>query len=826
MKHILAFCLLLISVTVLAVPAKRIKKNITLADGTQKEVVLVGDENIHYYLDAENVAYTCDEKGVFRKDDRRKLEDKWKERLARRNKHRIERAEARGLNMTPKTMQEPSLRHRAQWGAEQNPISGDKTGLVILVNFPDKVLKDAHGQEYYGGFFNQVGFSKDGNYGSVHDYFYECSYGLFNVTFDIYGPVTVSKSYTYYGKNDSSGYDLYPGEMVIEVCDLAHELGVDFSKYDWDGDGMVDQVFLIYAGYGENAGAPTNTIWPHECTLTEEADFGDGNGPVTYDGVTVDTYAVSCELDNTVGSTPAGIGTACHEFSHCMCLPDFYDTSGNTYYGMDAWDLMDYGTYSGNNHGNCPAPYTSYERMYCGWLTPKVLNEPCFVTDMKTLYETPEAYIIYNDANHNEYYMLENRQGEGFDAFSPAKGMLVLHVYFDREAWKKNTVNYTSMQRMTIIPADGILSSTSNRGDTWPGRTGNRALTDDSNPAAKLYATNLNGEKLMGKPIEDIEDVEGRISFVFNGGVAIGTPVALKATGVSDDGFTARWDAVEGVTRYNVQLTATDLAEQQYTLADLALLQEDFNNFNNGNTTDGSIDIGEMLDNYTAVPNWEGEKLYTTPQNEVKMGSARIDGFLYTPWLTPKSDIVTLVFTARSYNDTTSELQLAMGFDYEGDAIKEIQLTSESVRYIFPVKTMGKAFWWGLTGDGRCYISEMCAYEGELTEEEIAEGVVSRRSTQTSEVETDGNSYVFTNLSNQRKYSYTVCALNDKVRSKWSNAIEVRLQTDEETALLNVNVNDNVNHYYSLDGRKIPALQRGVNIVRMADGTVRKIVRP
>lgn len=517
MKIIWAFFLLLVSFSALAVPAKRVKKTVTLADGTQKEVMLVGDENIHYYLDAESIAYTCNADGKVVRSDRLELEYKWRERLVRRNKHRMERAEARGLNTTPKTMQEPGFRRRAQWGAEQNPISGDKKGLVILVNFSDKDLQAKHGHEYYDKFFNEVGFSEDGNYGSVHDYFYESSYGQLNLTFDVYGPVNVSKSYTYYGRNDSVGNDLYPGEMVAEACSLVYELGADFSKYDWDNDGLVDQVFLVYAGYGENSGAASSTIWPHECTLTEEAQYGDGEGPVTFDGFTIDTYAVACELDGTSGKIPYGIGVACHEFSHCMCIPDFYDTNG-TYFGMDAWDLMDYGCYNGGNRGTCPIPYTSYERMYCGWLAPKVLSEPCVVTDMKTLYESPEAFIIYNDANHNEYYMLENHQGEGFGACEPAKGMLVLHVYFDSKAWTRNIVNNNSMQRMTIIPADGILSYISNSKDTWPGRTGNTDLTDTSSPAATLYVENKDGRKLMGKPIENIEDVNGKISFNFNGG--------------------------------------------------------------------------------------------------------------------------------------------------------------------------------------------------------------------------------------------------------------------------------------------------------------------
>ena len=131
MRYFFAVCLLMISASIMAVPAKRIKKTITLADGTHKEVMLIGDENIHYYLDDNNIAYTCNEEGVFVRRDRRNLENQWNERLARRNRHRLQRAKDRGMVMSPMALRESGSHRRAQWGAEQNPISGEKKGLVI-----------------------------------------------------------------------------------------------------------------------------------------------------------------------------------------------------------------------------------------------------------------------------------------------------------------------------------------------------------------------------------------------------------------------------------------------------------------------------------------------------------------------------------------------------------------------------------------------------------------------------------------------------------------------------------------------------------------------
>ena len=807
----MAVCLLMLSTVALAVPAKRVKKTITLADGTKKELTLVGDENMHFYVDADENVYVMDADGVYQRKNRRTVEKQWQERLARRNKHRMERAKARGMNISPKILPQNGNRHRAQWGAEQNPISGDKKGLVILVNFSDLTLNQAHRHEFYDGFFNEVGFNKGGNNGSVHDYFYECSYGQFNLTFDVYGPVTVKNSYSYYGQNNSDGYDMHVGELTAEACQLVDGLGADFSKYDWDKDGEVDQVYIVYAGYGENAYAPENTIWPHESTLSDCAQLGDGQGALMLDGVKVDTYAMSCELDGNSGNDPAGIGTACHEFSHCMCIPDFYDVDNNGHYGMNKWDLMDYGSYSGpNDGGGCPTPYTCYERMYCGWLTPTVLSDPCEIGEMKSLYEAPEAYIIYNDKEPNEYYMLANYQNDGFGACNPAHGLLVLHVYFDSDIWMENSVNTSYIQRMTIIPADGKLSMATNDGDTWPGKKGKTALTDTSSPAASLYVANTDGRKLMGKPIEEIaESADGKMSFIFNGGELIDVPVAMDATNVTQDGFTANWTTVEGATGYKVQLTATDIEDQHYSLEDVTLLNEDFSGFNNGKTNDGSTDLGSKLDNYTKMAGWEGERLYTTPNNEVKMSAKSGGGWICTPDLATKNHVVTLVFTVRKYGNDNEPMYVAYGegADYEGDYLDdEIELTAEPVRHVITIPVTEDSFWWGLECEKRCYISEMCAYDCELTEEQIAAGTITKKETETTFVTTEGNFFQFTGLSPKREYSYVVRATKDTAASKWSNSIEVKLLS-EETGIEEIPNSpiklQNEEGVYDLTGRKI-----------------------
>ncbi len=505
MKRLLSFILALVSVLpLLCVPAKRNKTTLTLADRTQVKVTLRGDETFHFYQSEDERAFILD-------SSLRPLEINLHEANLRLNN-----AVQANNNRRARRME----KRKAAWGAESNPISGKKKGLVILANFSDKEMY--HSQAKFNDFFNLEGYSENYAGGSVHDYFYSQSYGQFDLTFDVVGPVTVSKPLAYYGENDSYGNDKYAAQMVAEAVQLADE-EVNFANYDWDGDGMVEQVFIIYAGYGENADAPANTIWPHEYELSIAGLYGDGPGALNLDGVTIDTYACSCELEGNSGLVISGIGTACHEFSHCMCLPDMYDINGVSF-GMDAWDIMDYGCYNGyNENAGTPTGYTSYERMYCGWLTPIELTEGCSIKDMPALTNQPVAYILRNEKKPSEYYMLENRQQESWDAYNYGHGMLILHVDFDKYAWMNNEVNAKSMhQRMTIIPADNLLTMKTLEGDTWPGPKMKTSLTDDTTPAAKLYNENTDGRKFMGKPITDISETNGKINFKFNGGAPNG----------------------------------------------------------------------------------------------------------------------------------------------------------------------------------------------------------------------------------------------------------------------------------------------------------------
>lgn len=414
--------------------------------------------------------------------------------------------------------------HRSPSLGDFKHYEGQYKGIIILANFNDRQFKEGHDLTLYDNVANAEGFTNEmGFKGSVRDYFLSQSRGKFDFSFDVVGPVELSHSYKYYGEDaaDGSSHNIRAGEMIAEACQLVGN-DIDWSQYDWDGDGEVEQVFVLFAGEGQHNSTDTYTIWPHKHALSD-SDYGK---TLQMGDHIINQYACSSEMFTS--SMVSGIGVICHEFSHCFGFPEHYDaalgSSGN--FGMNRWDVMGLGNYNGN--GFTPAGYTSYERMVLGWLDPIELKDDEIQIDgMAPLSEDGEAYIIYNDANPDEYYMLENRQQTGWDAALPGRGLLILHVDFDKQIWEANGVNvvqtYGSFQndhqRMTIFHADNDDQTTdfSLQRDPYP-YSKRDSLTDNSFPPARLYTPNLAGKKLMGKPITHItRNADLTMSFHFNG---------------------------------------------------------------------------------------------------------------------------------------------------------------------------------------------------------------------------------------------------------------------------------------------------------------------
>ena len=420
-----------------AVPAYPGKYTVIQPDGTSLVLQKHGDEWGHWITDASGRMVRMGEDGFYRVVSDADADAVFQQASARR-------AARRNIQ-------------QAAWTSLMAP-KGQRHFLVILVEFKDKSFKEDDPNQAFTNMMNEPGYSVNGGTGSARDFYYDNSHGQFEPIFDVYGPVMLKEKYSYYGKNDGSGNDAHAEEALVEGCKGLDDQ-IDFSRYDSDGDGKVDLVFMYYAGYGEADSSDSNSIWPHQWELS-----GAGVNLVQ-DGVQINSYACSNELVGygTLSGKMVGIGTACHEFGHAMGLPDFYDTDyenngeAGALYG---YSTMCEGAY--NNNGRTPPYFNFEERILLGWLTDSDYRE----FEKSGDYTIPPidenvAYRTFTDMD-GEYFIYENRTKTGWDRYIPAAGMIVYHVDKSsrsvRVSYGGNTTAYNlwkNWRRTNSINANG-----------------------------------------------------------------------------------------------------------------------------------------------------------------------------------------------------------------------------------------------------------------------------------------------------------------------------------------------------------------------------------
>ncbi len=447
-----------------AVPASPEVFYHTQPDGSVVAYRLVGDEYFHYTATTDGYALTLTADGRMLYEGTTLLAHNPTERQA---------SELQVLATLPIGKEEPApARERRRIAQQQKigggfPLTGSPKSLVILIGFKDLPFKQKRAD--FEKLLNQSGYDYNGATGSCRDYFIASSDSAFAPQFDVYGPYTAGKNMKYYGEQPSKDQnDAHAGELIIEACRLAEAAGVDFSAYDTDDDGVLDNVFVYYAGHNQAENGGVNTIWPHQSNLI--------NSKIKVGGKTLATYACTSEYSGSSGTRRAAIGTFCHEFGHVLGLPDFYNTDNGNTYTVGTWDIMCSGSY--NNESRTPPTYTSYERFYMGWLKPEQLIEKgeYFLEPLET---SNKAYLIAVEEHNldgknpspSEFFMIEYRQHAGWDEPAnslPGTGMLVWHIDYAFSAWNSNVPNNSTPMRMHLEEADGRkgISSTS---DPYPG---------------------------------------------------------------------------------------------------------------------------------------------------------------------------------------------------------------------------------------------------------------------------------------------------------------------------------------------------------------------
>ncbi|MDR1763794.1 MAG: M6 family metalloprotease domain-containing protein [Dysgonamonadaceae bacterium] len=540
-----------------AVPAYPNPVKIKQPDGSEITLVMHGDENLHWMesTDGYTLMYNSERYVVFAEidgqgsmapssiiaSDKQLRSAAVQEQLQNIPKH-IRYSEAQINTLKQIRQMTRSLLSNADSGSLRAAV-GTKKAVCALFQFPDKPFVKT--REEFEQLMNQSGYSTNGAQGSVKDYYLEVSYGQLDMEVTLAGPFTATKNSSYYGANDSEGYDIYSrlAEFAAEAADSTFKSpDINPADFDNDGDGYIDAFHIIFSGEGEEAGGGADAIWSHSSTI----------GTRRYSGKRLNSYSCSPEL---LGTGITSIGVICHELCHILGAPDFYDVdyeTGGEYEGTGNWDLMAGGSW--NNYGRQPAHVNMYQKIQFGWVSPEVLDTPKIITEMPNSAQFPAAYIV-NTITPNEYFVLENRQKVGFDASVPGHGLLIYRISVTNQAILLNTVNNTHPQKVYPVCASSTAKipvsvstygNINSAGCPFPGNSGKTSFTDSTTPAAVSW-----NSKKTGKPITAISENSGKISFQFM--QAEPEPVANLQVTVQTDTVQLLWDKPSTVPRgYNV----------------------------------------------------------------------------------------------------------------------------------------------------------------------------------------------------------------------------------------------------------------------------------
>ncbi len=466
-------CCLCFRNTLNAAPAYPLPIEVKLPDGSYITLRIYGDEFYHYTTTVDGYMVEQGKDGFYYYAS----ESGWGERrissVRAHNPSERGSQELLALGSKPKKTK-PSfqaLQRRQDKVAKMKRMCktfsplGNKKALILLVQFQDVKFSISNPHQAFDNLANQNGYSDNGGTGSIKDYYVDNSNGAFMPDFVVYGPITVSHDVAYYGTNNVVGDDQNAGEMVIEACYQAMMDGLDLKQFDTDNDGILDNVFIYYAGYNEAELADAYTIWPHRSSL--------GGEFVPSSDLRVADYACTSELRGNSGTNMCGIGTFCHEFAHVLGLMDAYDTDYMTNGeagGLLSLSLMSSGNY--NNNGKTPPCINAVEREMLGWLQFEELTTDGEY-DLKPVSEN-KAYCI-KTSNHGEYFVLESRDmNSKWDQYvlpnDKGEGLLIYHVdrsdneilgVTAKERWAANSLNAVAEHPcFRFIPAHGDLNYT------------------------------------------------------------------------------------------------------------------------------------------------------------------------------------------------------------------------------------------------------------------------------------------------------------------------------------------------------------------------------
>jgi len=679
---ITAVLALLGATTAVAIPADPSPKQVRQADGTTVTVHMRGDEFWHQL-------YTDDGQPVRWNPLTRMLEPDLRTEADYRQA--MQRRQSAQQRYAAKLYEHPSLGEKKGVGPgpfkirmNDFPTTGKSKSLVFLIEFSDtKFTSIDDPNDYYTRLLNERGFTWDnGARGSAMDFYDQSSNYQFDHEFVVVGPITLDHEATWYG-SDTPQQDANAGQMVVDACKKVDD-ELDFSEYDYDGDGYVDNIYFFYAGIGQ-ATHPNavDYIWPHSADLDSDWDIH-----IAHDGKKIRHYATSNELRYTNDGSliPLGIGVFVHEFGHVLGLMDHYDVSYSPInYNIGTWDTMASGSY--NDNMNCPPLFSAFERAELGWLDYTELTigadsintlQPLSTDHIPSLGEGLGVGVAYRwsvpGTNGREFFVLENRQQTGFDTSLPGHGLVVWHIDIDTLAWQRNIINVTyGHPRVGIVCADHSESDATRAGDPFPGTQGVTQFDFEAWEAGPMFSFD-----------DVVEKSDGRVEFLLaNTAYQLPKPAAITPVNVQDSSFQFSWDEVYGAQYYLVSVRQgdeylKDFEEQWFDEVDVVTIS------GVPERTEFTVSVQAVRGNYyselstTTITTEETPFSRRRPQN-VNVTDATADGFTARWDAVEGADDYLITLFENSFGTQT----VTRGYDFsdKADGLPGLWATSSSTYY-------------------------------------------------------------------------------------------------------------------------------------------------
>lgn len=547
-----------------AVPADKTISKVVNPDGSVVEIRLYGDENFSFITDV-NSQYILepDSYGYMRpaeRNGRKLIANETDIRLLREEMTEIVNAHS---GVTAQFRSKAMLPDLDSDGRSKFPTVGDVKGLCILLQYSDIEFSIENPVEVYDKLLNEEGYSLYGSRGSAKDYFKAVSNGKFNTTFDVYGPVTLPETSKYY----TGGYrtlDFYKAaEYAVKYLDDV----IDYSQYDYDKDGVIDNIFFYFAGFGQNQSKNSADIWPHQDYF--DRHVSEECPEIIVDGVKFNSYACSNELHYNLTNSKDepwldGIGTFCHEFGHVLGLPDLYDPEAFLVAteSPNEFSVMDRGSY--NLDSTCPPRYSGYEMWMCHWAEPETVVEGCGY-DLESMSTSTEPRILTMrvptakgaDTYYDEWFFFETRTQEGWDEGLAQDGLAIWRINYDPQKWKDNKPNVNKNPYWQLLEPNRAKDHS-----LWPGADGRYFYIC---PDVTTSLVPQNNSKDFSVVIDEItyNDEKKMTSFGINRLTVADRPTEAPTFNTPDANqetrdLTLSWTPVEGARDYLLTVTLRD----------------------------------------------------------------------------------------------------------------------------------------------------------------------------------------------------------------------------------------------------------------------------